>query len=187
MKNLNVAAIAAALALLVTPSLSIAQQVKQFQLVGFSNGTLRGDAGVFRMATRCQADYEASRMCTSEEVMDTVIVPSLPNGTTAWVRPSIKPVASGDLTISMDASGADSTLNNGSDTADLTCMGWNQRDNVRGLTVNDSGGFSTQPCDFQRRIACCSLITVPEPSIAALHGSAVAALASLAVAKRVRS
>ena len=159
---------------------------KQFQLVGFSSSTLNGNEGVFGMTKACQDDFPESRMCTSEEVMNTVTIPTV-NGNNAWVRPSLQPIATGagGAAVVGDISGRDTGISGGSDPGDLSCRGWTDN-SFKGLTVNNTGGFSPQPCTARRPVACCSLIRVPEPPAAALHGGAVAAIASLAAAWKIR-
>ena len=156
---------------------------KQFQMVGFSSRTLNGNAGVFGMTAACQESFAASRMCTSEEVMNTVTIPDL-NAQNAWVRPAIKPIGTGGGAVIADASGSDSADGNANSLpGDLTCRGWTRTNNYNGLTVNDSGGFLPQSCSGSRPVACCSLIPVPEPPLAAIQGGAMAALASLSALK----
>ena len=69
---------------------SISTPSKTFQMVGASTEEVTGDVGVFGMTLACQADFPVSRMCTSEEVMNTVTVP-LGQSDSAWVRPSFQP------------------------------------------------------------------------------------------------
>ncbi len=157
---------------------------KQFQLVGFSSSTLNGNAGVFAMTKACQEDFPESRMCTSEEVMNTVTIPSI-TAQNAWVRPAIRSIGTGGVAVLADASGRDSGIQAGSDPSDLTCRGWTDN-GFQGLTVTTSGGFVPQVCTARRPVACCALIRVPEPPSAALHGGAMAALASLAAAMKSR-
>ena len=47
------------------------------QLVGFTSTTVTGDAGVLGMTNACHLEFSATRMCTSEEVMNTVAMPVL--------------------------------------------------------------------------------------------------------------
>ena len=159
---------------------------KQFQLVGFSTQTVNGNAGIFQMTEACQQNFEASRACTSEEVMNTVEIPEL-SAQNAWVRPTLRPIGGGGIAVLADASGSDSADGNvNSLPGDLTCRGWTRTNNYNGLTVNDDGGFLPQSCSGSRPVACCSLIRVPEPPLAAIQGGAVAALASLARVKKAK-
>jgi hypothetical protein len=169
------------------PSAALAQTcTKQFQLVGFSSQNLNGNAGVFRMTAACQQDFEASRVCTSEEVMNTVEIPEL-SAQNAWVRPALRPIGGGSIAVLADASGSDSADGNvNSLPGDLTCRGWTRTSNYNGLTVNSDGGFLPQSCSGSRPVACCSLIRVPEPPLAAIQGGAMAALASLARVKKAK-
>jgi hypothetical protein len=174
--------------LAVIPSVVAAQTcTKQFQLVGFSSSSMKGSSGIFRMTEACQVDFEASRICTSEEVMNTVTIPEL-SAQNAWVRPAIKPIGAGVISIMADASGSDSADGRSSSLpGDLTCRGWTTNNDYRGLTVSNKGGFLTQKCDAGRPVACCAMIRVPEPPLAAIQGGAVAALAALARARKAKA
>lgn len=169
------------------PSRSQAQTCsKQFQLVGFSSRAVAGNAGIFEMTRACQESFEASRVCTSEEVMDTVEIPQL-GAQNAWVRPSLKPIGTGGPATLADASGSGSgEAGDQSLPGDLTCRGWTRTNDYSGLTVNNNGGFLPQVCGAARPVACCALIRVPEPPLAAIQGSAMAALASLVRARKPR-
>ena len=64
----------------------------RFQLVGFtSSSALPADTGVLGFTLECQKEFPESRMCTSEEVMETTAVPSSLQFT-AWLRPSFAPI-----------------------------------------------------------------------------------------------
>ncbi len=56
-------------------------------------------------------------MCKSQEVLDTVVVPAIPDDQ-AWVRPTFQP-ARGTQSVSVDASGVA-----GESDLDLSCVGW---------------------------------------------------------------
>lgn len=187
MRSLALAAVAV-LALTSIPSTSAAQTCsKQFQLVGFSSRAVSGNAGLFEMTRACQESFEASRVCTSEEVMSTVEIPEL-SAQNAWVRPSFKPIGTGGPASLADASGS-ASVDAGAEAlpGDLSCRGWTRTNDYSGLTVNDDGGFQPQVCGASRPVACCALIRVPEPPLAAVQGGAVAALASLVRAKKPRA
>jgi len=154
-------------------SVASAQTVKAFQMVGFTSANLDGGKGVAVLSRECQLDFAASRMCTSIEVMNSVVIPE---GTSeAWVRPVYSPFSAGigerrvlDATGHMDSGdGA------------LSCEGWSRNSSgINGLTVDGSGVFRSRPCNSGRRVACCALIPVPEPPTSMLRGGAVASLAA---------
>ena len=61
---------------------------KKMQLVGFTTASVDSDVGIFGFTVACQAEFPASRMCSSRELMETVALPQLgtfANG--ALVRP----------------------------------------------------------------------------------------------------
>ena len=88
----------------------------RFQLVGFTSTTHTGDEGVLRFTLACQAEFAGSRMCSSQEVLDTTDVPSGLGGY-AWVRTTFQPTGS----LKLDASGFYDAI--GSPTEGLTCEG----------------------------------------------------------------
>ena len=156
-----------------------AQTVKQFQLVGFTEATLPADRGFIGFTAACQAEFEASRMCSSVEVIQTVDMPVLSGSTTAWVTPVAQPGSSTGGII-LDASGMEGQRDYG-----LSCRGWSFAFPAsHGLIVDGRGRFDKVTCSRSNPVACCSLLAVPEPSMSLLQGAAAATLGTLA-AKRV--
>jgi hypothetical protein len=142
-----------------------AQTVKAFQLVGFTSGGLPADTGVIGFTEACQAEFETSRMCTDAEVAQTVDIPALPSAT-AWVMP----VFLGDGTLQ------------------FACLGWTSiTSGENGIGVDNRGRFEIARCDGIKRVACCSLLAVPEPSLSLLQGTAAATLGTLAAKRTSRS
>ena len=145
------------------------------QYVGVTATTFDGQQGVFTYNLACHAAHPGSRMCTSEEVMETVNPPIVGSpGEVAWVRPVLKPVATGaSSSISTDASGVTTSPYN------LSCDGWTS-DEDQGLTVQlDTGEFAIASCfPAQHRVSCC--IPVPEPSAALSIPSGAGMLLALA-------
>lgn len=134
---------------------AVLAQTDQFELIGFSSQGSSGNGGVvFFTANRCQIDFPDSRMCTSEEVMNSTM-PPIPSGGSVfdlhWVRPSFVP-GSGAAN-RLDASGVEGTA------SALTCAGWSNI-NGTGLAVNKLGRFSLQPCTTAKAIACCALVKI---------------------------
>ncbi len=115
----------------------------RFQLVGFTRATAQGHQRVFGFTRTCAAEFPRSRMCTSQEVLDTVSLPRSLQGD-AWVRP----VLTGDW----EVSGAPAA-------AVQSCAGWTSlRGEDRGWTVDASGAFESRSCGAFRRVACCASI-----------------------------
>ena len=114
-----------------------------FDLAGFTTETLTGAQGVLAFTLACQAEFAESRMCTSEEILNTIDVPADLAGT-AWVRPTY--VEGGH-----DISGVEDSAEH------YTCKGWTF-DGNKGLTVTEDGKFDTLICNNLFQVACCTEI-----------------------------
>jgi hypothetical protein len=144
------------------------------QYVGVTAETFDGVPGVFTFNRACHAAHAGSRMCTSEEVMNTVNPPTVGSpGERAWVRPVFQPMDTGSTSSrTLDASGVWSS------SGGLTCDSWTNP-NGRALTIDlGIGSFWVQDCDIALKIACC--IPVPEPSAALSIPSGAAMVLALA-------
>ena len=158
---------------------SHAQQLDPWQIVGHTTTTHQGGEGVRTFTLACQADFgPAARMCTSQEVIDTIVWPTLT--LQSWVRPSFQPVASGTTgPEALDASGVSISP------FYMSCSGWDSVGSGRtGLMVNPSGGFkaydfATNLCADPNPVACCR--RVPEPTASLMLP--VGGLACLGLAK----
>ena len=174
--------------LLLVVSSSTAEAEKAFQLVGFTAGKVGGTGGLLAMARTCQAEFPASRMCTSEELIRTTHLPQALPETRAWVQPVPRAVFEGfhpepgvlDVARTIRAPGAGS------------CYGWSgdgpsTQAAAQGMTVDSQLRFQSEACSFELSIACCALIPVPEPPQSFLESAAGAALASAFAARAVCS
>ena len=126
-----------------------------FEFVGFSGTTHDGAEGALTFNGACHATFPGSRMCTSEEILETTPPPSGISGDFAWVRSVL--VSHQLLGWALDISGEIGGLS-GSDAGVLSCNGWlvNQG-GFNGLTTQGSTGrFAGQPCDTARPVACCA-------------------------------
>ncbi len=143
-----------------------------FHFVGFSTGTVLGDAGVQGMKAQCQADWPSSRMCSSQEITDGIWTNGETSLEQAWVRASAQP---GGFTGLTDVSGLQEVAN------DMTCAGWERADEFTwGLTVDNQGTFRTRPCDVARPVACCQYGTlVPEPDQTSMWAAGIVLLGAL--------
>ncbi|GAG14310.1 unnamed protein product, partial [marine sediment metagenome] len=134
-------------------SLPIPTGTPRYQLVGFTADTFPVTTGVLGFTLACQVAFPESRMCTSNEVMETVTVPLDLSGE-AWVRPSFVPIATGDNNVrAMDNSG------NYGWPSSFTCSGWRSEVNDgynKGLTVDATGRFVSRRCDYVYAVACCA-------------------------------
>jgi len=122
------------------------------QLAGFTSEVLLGSSGALNFTRACGAEYPESRLCTSEEVMNSVDPPTLATAW-AWVRPSFSPLATGFADpIGVDASGVTG------ETVQLSCDGWKETTPFTGLATDDTGAFGLQDCAGELPVACCSPI-----------------------------
>lgn len=121
------------------------------QLVGFTGTQHLGDTGVLGFTLACQAEFPGSRMCTSQEVMETTIVPISLTGE-AWVRPAFNGFAGTySERFVLDASGR-----NGSSGFSISCQSWTNAGGGEGLRVNSSGGFDVVACSQPHAVSCCA-------------------------------
>ena len=161
------------LASLLLASPATAQTTKQFQLVGFTTNTVPADSGYIGMTKACQLEFEASRMCTTLEVIETVAIPGLPANESAWVRP----ISLGFEGLNLfEVSGAAiDTINQ------MTCDGWGPTSNTTptGLAITDKGIVAKVSCTVPKPVACCALTPVPEPSVSQMVLPGIALLAAL--------
>jgi hypothetical protein len=118
----------------------------RFQLVGFTSATFTGGTGVLGFTLACQAEFPASRMCTSVEVMETIQLPLEMPVASAWLRPVFQGTSS-----PLDASGIAGTA------IDLSCNSW-RATNGSGLSVNSAGQIEFAGCVNPYQIACCALV-----------------------------
>jgi len=127
--------------------------VARWQLVGFTTAQLTSGAGVLAFDAACQAEFSASRFCSSVEVTESSH-PTPPLTGTAWVRPII--AGGAQNTAYEAASGVGSGYASG-----LSCYGWSDdtSDLDGALTIDAQGRFSVQPCKGGgRSVACCALV-----------------------------
>jgi len=145
------------------------------QYVGVTTEAFDGGQGVFTYNRACNAAHVGSRMCTSEEIMETINPPLVGDpGELAWVRPTYQPT--GGTTPQWDISGQ---------SVATTCFGWSKNlPDYYGFAMTlDKGTFTgndfTGPtCSTSLRIVCC--IPVPEPSAAVTIPSGAAMVFALA-------
>ncbi len=124
-------------------ALPLEEEYVGFDLEGFTTETFTGAQGVLAFTIACQVEFEDSRMCTSKEILETVDVPLVLEGT-AWVRPTY--VEGGH-----DISGVEDSPEH------YTCKGWTF-DGNKGLVVTEDGKFNTLVCNNLFKVACCTEI-----------------------------
>ena len=113
---------------------------QQIQLVGFTSTTSNGNlGGTFGATQTCQSEpFEGSRMCTTLEVLDTVVIPVALAGE-AWVRPVSNGLG--------DVSGISSVP---------SCSFWSSIGGS-GLAVTAKGAVVVRVCTTSTlSIACCA-------------------------------
>lgn len=124
-----------------------------YGFVGFSEATVRGNAGIVGLNAACAAEGGSAfpvgaRACFSKDILE-----SRPteggSGGPAWVIPTIVGVGGEDFLV--DASGPRNSP------GAITCSGWTTGSSRNsGLAANDNLGFFFQSCDSYIPVACCS-------------------------------
>ena len=122
------------------------------QFVGRTTDAFNGAQGVLTYSVACQTDFgPGHRMCTSEELLDTVDLPTLTGGP-SWVRPTFVPAGGGSSAVFVDISGVSSASNSSL----FACNGWISANSAfTGLTVDAGGSFDLLACNASRTVACC--------------------------------
>ena len=138
---------------------------KKLQFVGFSTRVLPGGEGAMHMTLACQETFPNSRVCNSEEVVETLVLPdevrvpvSQP-APFAWVRPT--EIAGRGASI-----GIETIVGLQKDVEKLTCAGWNEStanslSANEGLSVNRHGQFVLSSCGSNLKVACCAVVEDP--------------------------
>lgn len=124
------------------------------QLVGYTVETVRANVGIFALNNACEREFPGARMCTTEEILNSVS--DDPSRSTAWIRPvSIisESTTNPDRSIQFDT--ASGIFNFGSYDS-LNCKGYKSGSQFAGsIGLNQDGGFGMAPCSTSRSIACC--------------------------------
>jgi hypothetical protein len=116
------------------------EAVTTVQFVGISSTPLDGDKGMRPLHEACAAEFPGSRMCFSEEIVNTVEYPAGDLSAYGFVHPTFVADGAGLRDISGRYPGS--------------CDGWSG--NGTGLVVNVNGSFLNESCLYQYPVACCS-------------------------------
>ena len=150
-------------------SAQVAQQVdfpvKQWMFVGFTqNHHVIGEiGGMMGAAQKCQADFEASRMCMQRE----------------FIFGSIIPVVAAPEQFGVVWDHGDSLQLNSPTSLHGACGNFTRSESVELCAVIDGAGATSQMfCDEAAPIACCALKKVPEPRASLQIGAGVVGLAA---------
>lgn len=122
------------------------------QLVGFTTATTAGDVGIKALTEMCSTDFPGSRMCTSQEIVETTSFPTLLSGSSAYVRPVLMGTGTGSANHKAAIDVFSGTYAIYSD--ELTCGGW-RLSTRSGLYVDFGLRFTTGLCSSLRSVACC--------------------------------
>lgn len=126
---------------------------REFQFVGVSSERVIGGLGYLLMNQDCHRTHPGTRLCTSEEMINTIDPPFIPD--TFWVRPS--PVDVSDSGIMTDLSGVRGPAD------DLTCHARTTGpSSITGLAGTAPGGFLLWPCERFLPVACCGPVDSPD-------------------------
>ena len=123
----------------------------RLQLVGFTSAVYDGNlGGVLGSTQRCQIDFPGSRMCTIEEIQETLDLPA-PIADFAWMEPRSSSCR-GDLIINdMDVASPQWTCN----ALDAPCRMVVGADTGVSFESTGSVGFKLS-CSVKQPIACCA-------------------------------
>ncbi len=176
------------LASVVMATRSAEAQPAPFQLVGFSTATFTSSRQIFSLTEACKVDFgPEARICTSAEAANTVILPSVPDFQTGWVRPGTVLLLGNffveeESLVSVAVSQSHPTAG-----SCFSCRGGeaNGSGTPRGLFVSEAGEFGAAPCNAPLPVACCEPVALPEPNVMLLNSSGIATLGALrALGKR---
>jgi hypothetical protein len=134
------------------------------QLLGYTVERIGADRGILNMNRLCQREFRGSRLCTADEILNTVFVPPVAQGVEglAWVR------TAGSMTVH-DLLFLNSTP--GLEDWPHDCRGWTSAtatDSGIATTIacekGCAGGFAVVDCDSYLGLACCGLMRpAPQP------------------------
>ena len=117
---------------------------------GFSSGTVDGGDGVFALAQACSASFSGSKICNSDELVNSVYNSSASNlSGLAWLLPRL---STGDTQSTELNSGRE----NGDPWQTFSCRGWGSDSNAyTGTVVSSVGELTLRGCDNSYPVACC--------------------------------
>ena len=145
--------IMAVLALMLGVGSALPAMGQEFELIGYTNGARKGDAGILVFNEDCDNAFPGvgARICSSGDFIrgNLPVRPVDPApGATNWIVPT---VVGNSATSLIDASGVVATG------ANLTCNGYGSASAaVTGLAANDRGFIVLAACNAARNIACCA-------------------------------
>ncbi len=136
---------------------NVAAQSATRQLVGFTNATATGDAGLLVMDRSCYLEFPHSRMCTTDEIVATIDPPLTAGREYAWAH-SVLVASLASRSSVFDSVGIEYEL--GSNHRP-NCAGWAYTGTFGPVIATDSGSASIRPCSDPRRVACCGFKESP--------------------------
>ncbi len=149
-------------------NIKIGGSAAEYEYVGISSVQRLGDEGIITFNNDCYAQFTGSRMCTSEEIMNTVNPPVISPAESAWVRP----VIIGTAAVEVDISGFNSSRAISPGFGDsLSCFGWSREGAVGigpwlgyspvylgGMSMDiGTGVFNLGNCSQPQYVTCCQL------------------------------
>ena len=117
---------------------------------GFSSGTVDGGDGVFAMVQACSASFSGSKICNSEELVNSVYNSSASNlSGLAWLLPRLS-------TSDEQATELNSGRENNDPWQTFSCRGWgNDSSSYTGTVVSYVGELTIRTCNNSLSVACC--------------------------------
>jgi len=130
----------------------ISQQsgTRQPQFVGFSTDTFDGSQGVITYTRACQQDFPDSRMCTTEEFLNTTDYPEVESSGFGWIRPVVAAAYVATASNIVDVSGFSA------DVLASSCNGW-RTTSAHGLYIDGKGRISNETCEAIMPVSCCGV------------------------------
>jgi hypothetical protein len=118
---------------------------KVFQ--GFSSETVTGAAGIFAMAQACSSSFSGSKICNTNEFVNSVYNSAASNlSGNAWIIP----IVTGQDTTGLEVNSGRSEVSE----VNLNCSGWGNI-NSQGSIVSSTGRLIVAQCNLSIAVACC--------------------------------
>ena len=118
------------------------------QYVGNSSSVSSGGAGIRFLTGLCDSTYSGSRICSTEEYIKTKTFPSEIQNGNAWITTGTV-IPEGETYVIEGFTGVRAKYS-------INCSGYSSSSTARlGITVSETGRFSSSWCHEEGTVACC--------------------------------